>query len=117
MLNASRVVAAAFAVALYGCIGVPLEKQYWSTGVREYEWEEIRVAMRKYTSSPVIICSRIVGSSDHSEVTVTTEDLKHYRALKINGRWRIRVIEGIIVAMNASNQAMERTADRCAPEF
>jgi hypothetical protein len=100
MQHSARIFALALALVLFGCIGVPIERQWWSTGVRPEEWAEIRAAMREYTSAPVTLCARTTDQRGEGRVMVTTEDhgdYKHYWALKVNGKWQITAIEGMVV--------------------
>jgi hypothetical protein len=117
MLHAPRLVTLAAAVLLVGCLGVPIENQFWASGVRPEEWAEIRAEMAKISPARVVLCDRGVNSEGKGRVMVTTEhagDYKHYWAEKIRGKWRIKEIEGIITAANASNQAMQLTASKPA---
>jgi putative N-acetylmannosamine-6-phosphate epimerase len=96
MVSAFRISVATIAALLCACAGGPLETQYGKTGVRAEEWTEIRAAIRKVTTSPVIGCSRPVDSPGRGPVTVWTQDKKSYRASKINGKWHFDEVFVII---------------------
>jgi hypothetical protein len=96
MVSAFRILVAAIAALLCACASGPLETQYGKTGVRLEEWTEIRAAIRKVTSSPVIGCGRPIGSPGRGPVTVWTQDKKSYRAAKINGKWHFDEVFVII---------------------
>ena len=93
---ASVLIVAATGALLFACASGPLEAQYGKTGVRLEEWTDIRAAIRKVTSSPVIGCSRPIDSPGRGPVTVWTQDQKSYRASKINGKWHFEEVFVII---------------------
>ena len=92
MTRLARIAIAATAAVLCGCASGPIETQYGKTGVRLEEWTEIRVAIRKVTSSPVIGCSRDIESPGRGPVTVWTQDGKSYRDSKVNGKWKFEQV-------------------------
>jgi hypothetical protein len=96
MVHVARTVVVAVAALVCACASGPLETQYGKTGVRLEEWTEIRAAIRKVTSPPVIGCSRPIDSPGRGPVTVWTQDGKSYRASKINGKWRFEEVFVII---------------------
>jgi hypothetical protein len=96
MVRVTLVMVAAGTALLTACATGPLETQYGKTGVRLEEWTEIRAAIRKVTSSPVIGCSRPIDSPGRGPITVWTQDKKSYRASKINGKWRFEEVFVII---------------------
>jgi len=87
MVHVARIIIAVVAAALCGCSTGPPDTQYGKTGVRLEECTEIRAAIQKVTSSPVIGCSRPIDSPGRGPVTVSTQDGKSYRASKINSKW------------------------------
>jgi hypothetical protein len=97
MLNTLRVFTAGIAsVVLSGCSAGFVDR-YFPPLIRPEEIAEIKVAIRKITSSPVKYCTRPTQDSiPRPEVYVFTEDGKSYSAVKIRGKWYFR--EAVIVA-------------------
>jgi hypothetical protein len=86
MLSTLRVVTLGITLALLcGCAG--FVDRYFPPLVRPEEIAEIKVAIRKITRSPVILCVRPIDSQGRGEVTVTTQDYKSYSATKFHGKW------------------------------
>jgi hypothetical protein len=97
MMRVAPIVTIALGLLLCGCA---IDKRYWSTGVSTQEWQEIELAMRKYTSARVDLCSRGSGEGATAPVMVTTEehgDYEHWWARKIKDKWHIELIRGVIM--------------------
>jgi hypothetical protein len=111
MLSITRTITLLVAVTvLGGCVTTPSDH----AGVRPEELAEIKVAIRKVTSSPVKSCTRLFDDSGpRNEVYVWTEDGQSYSAVKIRGQWHIRLTL-IVESVNTSNQEMELTASSLA---
>ena len=86
MLSTLRVVTLGITLALScGCAG--FVDRYFPPLIRPEEIAEIKVAIRKITSSPVKYCTRPSDDSGpRPEIYVWTEDGKSYRC-EIRGKW------------------------------
>jgi hypothetical protein len=88
MLSVSRhIVLLAALSALFGCASTSSDH----SGLPQEEFAELKVAIRKVTSSPVKYCSRVFDEYDRPvAVYVWTEDGKSYSAVKTRGKWYFR---------------------------
>jgi hypothetical protein len=92
MLRAARaLVVVATAAILCGCAAIA--DRYFPPLVRPEECAEIKIAIRKVTSSPVRDCSRPFDSAGPTgKIIVWTADGKTYRAEKVGRKWHFHEV-------------------------
>jgi hypothetical protein len=96
-------------VVLSGCSAGFVDR-YFPPLVRSEEIAEIKVAIRKITRSPVILCTRGSESEGRGEIIVTTQDYKNYSATKWRGKWYFHEV----VIMASSSHLTRRWSERLA---